>query len=246
MSAHRVSLMVSVRNAEEAGAALAGGADWIDVKEPARGALGAAESDVVREVLAAVDGRCPVSAALGELDDLSPSELHKLPPGISHAKIGLARSIGLHDWPRRWRQACRLHAPAAPVAVVYADWQAAGAPAPWEVLKEARVIGCKTVLIDTYFKHGASLFNAWPAPQLGEFCQSVREHGSRLVLAGSLAAESISLAVALAPDLVAVRGAVCRAGRQSQICEQRVRALAHALRATCDTCNEAVSREHAW
>jgi hypothetical protein len=238
-----VSLLVSVRNAEEARAALAGGADWIDVKEPARGALGAAEPDVVCKVLAAVDGRCPVSAALGELVDLSPSQPNKLPAMISHAKIGLARCEGISDWPRRWRQAGRLHAPAAPVAVVYADWRAAGAPAPWEVLKEAHAVGCKTVLIDTYFKRGESLFDAWPAPQLGEFCQSVREFRSRLVLAGSLAAESIPRAVALAPDLVAVRGAACRAGRQSPICEQRVRALADALRAPCGTCNEAGSRE---
>ena len=39
----RPGLLVSVRSADEAIAALAGGADVIDVKEPNRGALGAAD-----------------------------------------------------------------------------------------------------------------------------------------------------------------------------------------------------------
>ena len=34
-------LLVSVRSADEVGAALAGGAEIVDVKEPSRGALGA-------------------------------------------------------------------------------------------------------------------------------------------------------------------------------------------------------------
>ena len=63
------ALLVSVRSAAEAEAALAGGAALIDVKEPARGALGRADDAVIADVVRAVAGRAPVSAALGELRD---------------------------------------------------------------------------------------------------------------------------------------------------------------------------------
>ena len=41
------ALLVSVRDAAEAGNAVAGGAALIDVKEPARGALGRADDAIV-------------------------------------------------------------------------------------------------------------------------------------------------------------------------------------------------------
>lgn len=62
-------LLVSVRSAAEAEAALAGGADLIDIKEPTRGSLGRADDRVIADILRQVAGRRPVSAALGELWD---------------------------------------------------------------------------------------------------------------------------------------------------------------------------------
>ena len=55
-------LLVSVRTADEVAAALDGGADLIDVKEPAKGPLAPAEAEVVAAVIDAVDGKVPVSA----------------------------------------------------------------------------------------------------------------------------------------------------------------------------------------
>ncbi len=52
-------LLVSVRSAAEAEIALVGGAALIDVKEPARGALGMADFQVIRDVITAVAGRAP-------------------------------------------------------------------------------------------------------------------------------------------------------------------------------------------
>src|SRR2546427_482948 len=45
--------------------ALGGGADVIDVKDPARGSLGRPDENVLEEVRSALGGRCAVSAALG-------------------------------------------------------------------------------------------------------------------------------------------------------------------------------------
>src|SRR5260370_35134030 len=58
-------LLVSVRSAAEAGAALEGGSGMIDVKEPASGPLGTAPVAVTADVLCPVSGRVPVSQAAG-------------------------------------------------------------------------------------------------------------------------------------------------------------------------------------
>jgi (5-formylfuran-3-yl)methyl phosphate synthase len=83
----RTRLLVSVRNPAEALAALAGGADLIDVKEPARGPLGRAGDAVITAVVRCIAGRRPVSAALGELAAEPKTDA---PPGLRYHKWGLA------------------------------------------------------------------------------------------------------------------------------------------------------------
>ena len=60
-------LLVSVRNADEAAAALDGGAAIIDVKEPRHGSLGAAEPEAIAAVARVVGDRRPWTMACGEL-----------------------------------------------------------------------------------------------------------------------------------------------------------------------------------
>src|SRR4051794_16896845 len=88
-------LLVSVRSAEEAACALAGGAALIDVKEPLRGALGRADDAVIRAVVQAVGAARPVSAALGEWaeQDQSIPDL-----GLMYVKWGLAGCGQRRDW----------------------------------------------------------------------------------------------------------------------------------------------------
>ncbi|MFL5577756.1 MAG: (5-formylfuran-3-yl)methyl phosphate synthase, partial [Gemmatimonadaceae bacterium] len=62
-------LLVSVSSAAEAAAALAGGADLVDAKDPSAGALGAVSDGALRGIVAAVSGARPVSAALGDARD---------------------------------------------------------------------------------------------------------------------------------------------------------------------------------
>ena len=60
-------LLVSVRDASEAEAALAGGADIIDAKEPLNGPLGPVAPDTLAAITAAVAGKTPISVALGDV-----------------------------------------------------------------------------------------------------------------------------------------------------------------------------------
>src|SRR2546427_8160121 len=61
-----MQLLVSVADASEGRAALLGGADVIDAKDPREGALGAVRPEVLGELRAAVGAGRPLSAALGD------------------------------------------------------------------------------------------------------------------------------------------------------------------------------------
>src|SRR5437870_4410912 len=94
-----LQLLVSVRSAAEAEAALAGGAHVIDVKEPLHGSLGRAGEGTIAEVIARVAGRRPVSAAMGELANSSEATPYPR-PGLAFAKWGLFGMGQDRDWRR--------------------------------------------------------------------------------------------------------------------------------------------------
>jgi uncharacterized protein (UPF0264 family) len=230
-SSDRPGLLVSVRSAAEARTALGGGADVIDVKEPSRGSLGAADLSTIRAVVRAVAGRAPVSAAAGELGDWPTAAWPRpVPAGVTLVKLGLAACGPIADWPTRWRDAIAALAGAArPVAVAYADWRAAEAPDPRHVLAEAVAIGCPALLVDTWDKSSGTLLDHWPLDELGQFVSQVHDQHIAPVLAGSLAGSTLLAAARLGPRLIAVRGAVCEAGRGSTISLASVQAVASAL-----------------
>ena len=293
-------LLVSVRDAAEARTAVEGGADLIDIKEPARGPLGAADVDVVEQIIAEVAGRRPVSAALGELRDWRPlagrtagvcdtamasQESNarrgalslressatfaerkatkassatfaerkvtkassatsaegkaamaflgwpRFPHELAFAKLGMAGCGQDPGWQTRWRTALReFPAAVGPVAVVYADWRLATAPAPEAVIASAIENRCRAVLVDTFDKRGGNLLDWLTVAELGQLVASVRRSAMLVVLAGSLSLGNIRPIRALEPDYVAVRGAVCRGGRLGTVDAQRVGRLARAVR----------------
>lgn len=225
-------LLISVRNPAEALAALENGADWIDVKEPLRGPLGMAEPRVIEAIVAVVAGRAPVSAALGELTEQP--DATRLPAGISHAKLGLQHA-GLRPWAQQLAQTFVRVPHIAPVAVAYAGTTRRGelpTPAPREVLQWAIDHRAAGILLDTHQKTTGTLLDFCDAAWLRSFID--RAHAARLfiALAGSLQGASLSAALSLKPDLIAVRGAACIAEQRLQpIDPKRVRQLASIIAA---------------
>ena len=121
-------LLISVRSAAEAKIALAGGADLIDVKEPARGPLGAADPAVWDDVRRTVAGRVPTSVALGELLNAQ-AELLPHSPGTPSPSWASPAAGECPAGKILWQQAlAQLPAGVRPVAVIYADHAAAGSP----------------------------------------------------------------------------------------------------------------------
>lgn len=232
-------LLVSVRDAREALAALDGGADLIDVKEPYRGALGAADADTIAEVVRTIAARVPTSAAMGELIDLADDVAESVSsharrfPATDFAKIGLAGCQGLADWPKHWRSVLvQLPPETQRVAVVYADWESSGAPEPFAVLRHAIALDCRAILVDTCDKAHGGLVNLWTSTYLARFLTAIRVERLLAVVGGSLTASTIPSVAALRPDYIAVRGAACRGDRSSEIDATLVRQLAN-LVATC-------------
>jgi len=231
-------LLVSVRNAGEVEAAVAGGADWIDLKEPAAGPLAGVEVEIAREAVESVAGRRPLSAALGELRDWPNSPTVGLleVAGISVVKLGLAgcakRGGWQQDgWQQEWLKVAKDSAEASKelVAVVYADWQQAEAPAPEEILQLAQAVECRYLLIDTYDKRGGSTLDYLPPAKLGPILRTARQALLTTVVAGSLSLESLGELPLEDVDVIAVRGAVCRGDRTGVVEAELVRAFRDVL-----------------
>jgi uncharacterized protein (UPF0264 family) len=227
-------LLVSVRSAHEAMRAVAAGADIIDVKEPARGSLGRADALVWKEVAQVLPPGLPLSVALGELNEwvrphqtvLSAEAWRR----ISFRKLGLAGAGP--KWRSAWRDLrLGLDGEQGPawVAVAYADWRSASAPDPYAVLEMASetpsVVG---VMLDTWSKAEPFRVNAaWI-----DWAHQARDAKLSLAIAGGLVRHTLPGLAAIAPDVVGVRGAVCRGGRrQGDLDPRRVAELAKAVAA---------------
>lgn len=234
-------LLVSVRSAAEARAAVTGGADIVDAKEPARGSLGPVEPAVLRAILEALPSGTPLSIALGDLQHPAAvaSTLARLDGVRSgsadraaelYVKVGLA---GIRDAALARAvlgavvEAARL-GPVRPavVAVAYADHERAGVLPRDVVAGLAADAGAAGVLLDTWGKDGRDLF-AWASPvELQRWLDATRRRGLLTALAGSLSAAGVRAAAGLEPHVVGVRGAACDGGRSGRVSEARVRELA--------------------
>ena len=216
-------LLVSVRDADEAAAAVAGGAAIIDVKDPARGPLGAAHAAAAAAVASTVAGRTAWTMACGELATTAAARcvgdaVAALPPGVAAPAAAKAGPSGLRlpDWQRGFEGfATALPAGVEPVAVAYADWMAAASPAPAEIIAAAARSGCRTLLIDTYDKSSAGVVEA--APDLAVWIGRAREAGMAVAVAGRLTHADIGRVAMLGADVIAVRSAVCRGGRLGRV-----------------------------
>ncbi len=234
----RPGLLISVRDVPEAAAALEGGADLIDVKEPDKGPLGPAEAEVVAAVIEQVAGRVPVSAALGEWSPHALTEAHwhlELP--LQYVKWGLAGYRHQPGWGEDLLETRRQLPPSMQmVLVAYADWEKAKSIPPAELVKFARRYRFGAFLIDTYTKDGKSLLDFLAADKLAELVGWLQEAGLTVAVGGSLRPEHLKSLKGVRPDYFAVRGSACVGNkRRATIDASRVRKWKETLAATYGT-----------
>jgi len=228
-------LLVSARNAADAAASLAGGADIIDAKEPSAGALGAVTIDVLREMVSTVNAARPVSAALGDANDAAAIERRVRAcavEGVAFVKIGFA---GITDTARVTDLiasavgSASAHA-CAVVAVGYADATRVGGIGCDALFDAATRGGAAGVLIDTADKAGPGLLQLSPPAALRRSVSAAHDRGLWIAMAGKLSSADLAVVRDVGADIAGVRGAACRAGRQGAISEARVRVLAQIAR----------------
>lgn len=224
-------LLVSVRSLGEALTALQGGCDWLDVKEPSAGSLGAASLSTLQEISTISGSFAGWSAALGELTELSDyqwTDAFQTLPNLNMVKIGLSH-CGPH-WRQRLAQFRRNQPQISLAMVYYADRLNAQSPSWDETIQAAQELGSPIVLIDTFLKNGQTLLDFISLEELMILRQQLSKLNLGFALAGSLQSEQIPrIAQAAHPDLVAVRGAACKSGRNSELCVSRVALLKRIL-----------------
>jgi FolB domain-containing protein len=204
-------LLASVTGAEEAGVALAHGADIIDLKDPGSGALGALPPDTVRAAVALVAGRRPVSAVSGDLP-MEPEAIvaaveTMAATGVDYVKVGL--------FPDRRREDCirALSASARRtriVGVMFADHGADNALIPL-----MGTCGFAGAMLDTARKGAGRLLQHANITALQDFVVLCRNRGLLAGLAGSLETPDIPRLLLLEPDYLGFRSALCGSADRS-------------------------------
>ena len=227
---------MSVVSAREAGRALAGGADIIDVKDPAEGALGAPSPRVLSEVVRVVGSAAPVSVALGDLPNLPHTAALAARgaalSGARYVKVGLRGVRELDVAAALVRAVADAVGPqTAVIAAAYADAGALDPPAlaPALLPDLVHAAGISGALVDTFVKDGRGLYRWLSESELAELIVRTREAGASFAVAGQLARGQLRRVPA---DVVGVRSAVCRGGdRAAELDTELVAAAVGEIRA---------------
>jgi FolB domain-containing protein len=198
-------LLASVTGPDEAALVLAGGADIIDLKDAARGALGALPPEVVRATVAAVGGRRPVSAVTGDLpmepDVITDAVARNAGTGVDYVKVGLFPGP---KRPECIRALASLARDTKIVGVMFADRGADNG-----LLALMAEAGFAGAMLDTAGKGAGRLLDHMDVPALRLFIAACRERGLMAGLAGSLEPPDVPRLLLLEPDYLGFRGALC-------------------------------------
>jgi uncharacterized protein (UPF0264 family) len=217
------AMLASVNSVEEALLVLNAGVDIIDLKQPALGALGALELVDVKAIVAAIAGRRPVSATIGDLPMQAELIFNAVQvmaeTGVAYIKIGFFPG---GDWLGTLKKLGTLVPQnQALIAVLFADAQ----PdlAIMATLKDSGFVG---VMLDTMDKQQGSLTQVMTAEQIAHFVSQAKELKLLCGLAGSLRLADIPELIAYHPDYLGFRGALCkehnRVGQLNQIAVQAI------------------------
>jgi (5-formylfuran-3-yl)methyl phosphate synthase len=204
--------LASVASSEEALLALRRGADIVDAKDAAKGALGALAGDAIRAIVAAVAGRAPVSAVTGD-GAMVPALMVEAASAIAGAGPDFVK-VGLFADPQR-ADCIRALAPVARttklIGVMFADRGADRALV--RLMAEAGFAGA---MLDTASKRGGRLLEHWDVPALRAFIGECRAQALLSGLSGSLETPDIPRLLQLEPDVLGFRGALCAGHDRTQ------------------------------
>lgn len=198
-------LLVSVNSVEEALLAAENGVDFIDLKNPAEGALGALPLTLTEAIVQALGGRVTLSATIGDLP-MQPDLLCRQVKAISDTGVDIVK-IGFFGRENHRRCIESLAGQARHkrlIAVFLADH--GFDPGELGALREAGFYG---TMLDTADKSGGRLTRWMTIQRLQEFVASAHRHGLICGLAGSLSMEDVPLLSDISADFLGFRRALC-------------------------------------
>jgi uncharacterized protein (UPF0264 family) len=230
-------LLVGVADSAEALDAAAGGADIVDVRNPAAGALGTPLPQTLRAVRRSIPPGLPLSTALGDrpgpAGSIALAAVGTAAFGVRYVHLGLRdttseRAINVLRTVKTALEDFNL--PTRLVAAGFADALRAGSPPPLvlpDIASQAGIAGC---LLTTAIKDGSGLAAWMDMAALHAFVRACRERELSCMLAGSLTLADIPRIAALQPDVIGFRAAACRFDHAgSRISLAKVIALRRAL-----------------
>ena len=221
-------LLVSVRSADEALVAARSGADFIDAKEPSRGALGDLPLATIRAILERMRDaglQQAVSATIGDLPSQARAEMVERVAavaacGVDYVKVGIEPGADAFE---------ALDALASCGVAVVPVFIADRGIDP-ELTAHALTLNFAGVMADTADKRAGSLFDAVSRVTLARFIAQARAARVMVGLAGALRLVHAHALAELAPDFAGFRSAVCAGERSGALDPSRVRELAAAMR----------------
>ena len=197
-------MLASVTDPDEAEIAVRQGADIVDLKDVGAG-FGTITPEVVRATVAAVARQRPVSAVVGEVtadvERITAIASALAEAGASYVKIGLSPELLRGDFIRALALLARK---TKLIGVMFADNGADRTLIP--VMAQSGFAG---VMLDTARKTGGRLLDHLNITELALFVDAAHAHGLMAGLAGSLETPDVPRLLALAPDVLGFRRALC-------------------------------------
>ncbi|MDO9170017.1 MAG: (5-formylfuran-3-yl)methyl phosphate synthase [Methylobacter sp.] len=223
-------MLASVNSVEEALLVLSANVDIIDLKQPALGALGALKTDLVKAIVTEINGRCPVSATVGDLP-MQPEIVYQAvtamaETGVDYIKIGFFPGGDWHGtveklatFQHRNLRTINL------IAVLFADTQPDLA-----VIDSLKNAGFNGVMLDTMNKSNGSLTQVMAKSDIAQFVRLAKDRKMLCGLAGSLRLDDIAELIPYQPDYLGFRGALCLDhNRTAQLNSASIRQIKQAI-----------------
>jgi dihydroneopterin aldolase len=205
--------------------ALGCGADIIDLKDPGAGALGAVSIETIATTVRSIAGRASVSATIGDLSlkdaVISNAVRARAAAGVDFVKVGVFPGTEPEDY---LSLLAADASQASLILVVFAD-----ALPSFDAVTAADRIGAAGVMLDTMGKTASSLPDHLSLEKLAAFVAAAKAEGLTVGLAGSLKAKHVAPLLALHPDLLGFRGALCRGGAREASFDPAAAAAIRAL-----------------
>lgn len=198
-------MLASITSVEEALIVLEAQVDIIDLKQPSTGALGALPLPLINEIVGSCQGRCPISATIGDLPLQADTVLNAVmalsETGIDYIKIGFFPG---GDAVNTLAALMDVTPQLSLIAVLFADQVV-----DFTLLGQLKKAGFKGVMLDTMDKRYGSLTQHLTHDQLAQFVALSKQWRLLCGLAGSLRQSDVPELLALQADYLGFRGALC-------------------------------------